>query len=167
MPMRNLLVVAIGEDRPNAGLFERIVVKKLTTRGNQATALMQRIGTSTELTRELVIAEAKAIAADAVLVTRLKSMQFKQKQKKDPLSTYREGYSDGIFFHFEYAALTAPIDYKTTADIVLTSRLYRVDDGLRIWRIDTKGHSDELSRNLMFENAELIVTQMVKDELIK
>ena len=167
MPIGSFLVVAIGEDRATVGLFERIVVTKLTGSGAQAMSLTEQVGTDKEITRELVTEEAKRISADAVLVVSLKSIQLDQKQTKDRLPTARGGSSDGFFFRYEYSELTAPIEHKTTTDVVLTSRLYRVADGLRLWRIDTKGYTNELNRTLMFENAELIVTQLVEDGLVK
>ena len=172
-PYDNILVIFLFSSFDSRRYLENEVVGKLSELGVQAVASTSLMDTRTPVTRQTFLAMVEAIDADAVLVTRLVTLETEGKMvDMNPEVTYN--FRPTQYFNVwsvdveEYVEPQA-VDFKHS--LVLGTQLYSVLSKDVVWAIEAKSTIDPdfgeiADYSIYVDEAEAITSHLSKDGLI-
>jgi len=172
-PYENVLVIALLSSFDSRRYLEDEVVKQLAALGTKAVASTSHMNTKTPVTRETFLAMVEEFDADAVLVTRLVSLQsLGTMVDMNPEATYnfRPTYYYNVWsVDLEEYVEPQAADFEHT--FVLTTQLYSVLNKEAVWAIESKtrievGFDEMVSYSIYVDEAKAIVTHLSRDGLI-
>ena len=139
-PYGNVLVISLFKSFDARRYFEQEVVSELEKKGIRAVASTSLMDTKTPLTRQTFRDMAASLDSDAVLVTRLVSLDT-QAELKDarPESTYniRPTYYYNVW-SVELTEYVEPPNLEMKHDIALATQLYSVARQEPVWAIQSQ-----------------------------
>ena len=167
-PLQKILVVAIHDDRNMRARFERLLANTIVERGGSARAITSEIGTDKVLDESLVASVAKDIGADGILVISVKSSESSLELKKGRSEFRKDRKSDGLadFFRYDYTEIADPDEVKLTRTVILTSDLYLLDDGKKVWSIESTSFKRDNVEQVLNDEAGAIAGRLDRDRLI-
>ena len=141
---KNLLVIGVGENDGSRRLFEDEFAEELGAEGAKATPSWSVLPQSTQLTESEVGAAVREGNFDAVVVTRVLSVDKEQEYVRGrsysvPAGYYGTGYYG--YYATSYAVVHEPGYFKTNTTFRLETNLYAVSDAGLVW----SGQSDTLN----------------------
>ena len=119
-----ILVVGAHEDRNVRGIFENSVVRALRAAGANGESSLATMGSSEALSAETLIAAAEHADADAVLVTRVLSVETRE--------TGDEEFAQAVRPHAE-----DPLKNATANTVRVGSDLYTVANKAKVWSAES------------------------------
>ena len=158
-----LLVIGVGEDESARRLFEDEFAEALSSEGAQAKPSWGLLPQSTQLTREEVAAAVQQGDFDAVIVTRILSIDKEQEYVQGRSYTVPSGYYGSGYYGYyatSYAVVHEPGYFKTNTTFRLETNLYAVGNGGLVW----SGQSDTLNPSSIAEVIDSM-TKAVSKEL--
>lgn len=167
-PMDKLLILSVGRERVDSRLFENMIVSSLRQLGSDAQSATMILGVDTLPDKERVSEIAIEVGVNAILVTRLKSVDIETKVIRRPTVTtmdrggiFLDGYHPTNFWESK-----EPDEISKNATVVIASVLYRINDGKLVWSMEGTIFKRESVGVILQENAKAIVNQLVKDKVI-
>lgn len=162
------LVVGVDDDYVLRQLFEEELVAVLRSSGVEAVASHMQLVRSEPVNRDTVIAAVDRAGADAVLVTRLKSVdrQTQIKGGREEMKVTRKDGSAFDLFRYDYDVLSDPEIITVTATVVITTDLYAVAERAKIWSVDSTSFDNESAGEAMEAESDAIVAQLRRDGLL-
>lgn len=141
-----LLVIGVGENEGSRRLFEDEFAKALAAQGATAQASWGFLPKSTQITEEEIAAVVSRGDFDAVLITRLLSVDEEQEYVQAqtytvPTSYYGYGYYG--YYDTSYAVVHEPGYFKTNTTFRIETNLYAISNGGLVW----SGQSDTVNPN--------------------
>lgn len=119
-----ILVVGVHEDRNVRGMFENSVVRALRAAGADGESSLARMGSAQALSAETLLAAAERAGADAVLVTRVLSVETKNGGDAGFAEAVRPDAED-------------PLASATTSTVSVGSDLYTVENQAKVWSAES------------------------------
>lgn len=168
-PVNKLLIVGIHEDRNTRGRFERLLANGIVEIGGSARAISSEIGTAEALDEDVIARVARDTASDGVLVTRVKSRESKVEVSKGRTDVRVDRKNEGLadFFRYDYTDISDPDEVSLKQKVILISDVYTVDQGDKIWTIESTSFSRGDFTGLMEESVQVIAAQLRKDRIIR
>ena len=115
--LSKILVVGVHADRSVRGQFENTVARTLRSVGASSEASLYSVGNTGELSAETLIAAARTVRADAVMVTRVVDVQT---QNPDVTASLQDYFR-------KYAAYEDPLPGTAKHTVRVRTDLYLVD----------------------------------------
>jgi transposase len=119
-----ILVVGAHEDRNVRGIFENSVVRALRAGGADGESSLARMGSSQALSAETLLAAAERAGADAVLVTRVLSVDTRESGDEEFAQAVRPHAED-------------PLQSATANTVRVGSDLYTVANQTKVWSAES------------------------------
>lgn len=119
-----ILVVGAHDDRNVRGIFENSVVRALRAAGADGESSLARLGSAETLSAETLVATAERADADAVLITRVLSVETRESGDPGLAAAARPHAAD-------------PLAGATTSTVRVHSDLYTVENQARVWSADS------------------------------
>ena len=119
-----ILVVGAHDDRNVRGIFENSVVRALRTAGAEGESSLVRMGSAEVLSAETLVAAAERVDADAVLITRVLSVETRE---SDDLA-----FAAAVRPHAE-----DPLANASTSTVSVHSDLYTVANQAKVWSAES------------------------------
>ena len=172
-PYNKILVISLFDSFDMRRYFEQEVIRQLSEQGVAAVASTSMMDTKTPVTRETFLAMVEELGSDAVLVTRLVSLNTKTKVKDaNPESTHKVSptYYYNVF-EVELMEFVGPQDLQLNHTLVLSTQMYSADQQVPIWAIEsnTKLSSDHNTRGdtaFIADEAKAIISYLSRDGLL-
>ena len=168
-PLDNLLIVGIHENRTMRARFERSISEAVIERGGNARAISAEIDAAVVLDEATVRQVARDIAADGVLVTRLKSIEAELEvlEGRTEMRVDRKDERLADFFRYDYTDIKDPDEINVRQTVVLSTDLYSRADGKKVWSIESTSFERVDVDDILDDEVKAIVGQLGKDRLIK
>ena len=172
-PYDNVLVISLFDSFDLRRYFEQELVRQLSARGVTAVASTSMMNTKTPVTRQTFLDMVAAQDSDAVVVTKLMSLNTKTKVKDaSPESTYK--ISPTYYFNVWEVNLmefVGPQDLKLNHTFVLSTQLFSASQQLPVWAIEshTKISSNYSTRgdtSFIVDEAKAITNHLSRDGLL-
>ena len=172
-PFRKILVVALFESFENRMYFETEIVKQLEAHGAEAVRSTSMMNTLTPVTRQTFVDMVAKVSADALLVTKLESVDSTVKVRDmRPEATYN--FWPTYYYNVWNVELTEYVEPQSVAlghDILLATQVYSVEKKEPVWAIESQfkiqQNVDQLwDYDLFTREAKSIVSQVARDELV-
>ena len=125
--LSKILVVGVHADRGVRGQFENTVARTLRSAGAAGEGSLYTVGNTGELSAETLVAAARTVRADAVMVTRVVDVQTQNPDATTSLQDYFR----------KYEAYEDPLPVATTHTVRVRTDLYLVDDQVQIWGVES------------------------------
>lgn len=173
-PFDNILVVSLFESFDVRRYLETEIVKSLKARGINAVASTSKMDSRTPVTRETFAAMVDELGSDAVLVSRLVSLQTEAKMKdmrpEETVNVWPTYYYN--VWAVDVTEYVEPQAMQLDQTVVLSAHVFSVAAKEPVWGIETDAKIvsafDEGADYSIFVNeANLIVKQMVQAGLIQ
>ena len=172
-PYRKILVVTLLSSFDSRRYLEDEVVRQLSALGTDAVASTSMMNTKTPVTRQTFMAMVEKIDADAVMVTRLASLESKGTVKDmRPETTYnfRPTYYYNVW-SVEQTEYIEPQSMEFKHSLVLATQLYSVLSQEAVWAIESKSRIvqdfDQMKGySIIVDEAKAIVTHLSRDGLL-
>ncbi|MEM8609041.1 MAG: hypothetical protein AAGF92_18195 [Myxococcota bacterium] len=140
----DLLVIGVGRNEGSRRLFEDEFAKKLSAEGARAQASWELLPDTTQLTQEQIANAVQAGSFDAVLITRLLSVDKEQEYVEGSTYSVPGNYYGSAYYGYyatSYAVVHEPGYFKTNTTFRLETNLYAVSDSGLVW----SGQSDTVN----------------------
>jgi len=148
----NLLVIGVSPDRDLRCAFESTFVSQLRSASTTAISSCGQMGATEPLTRENVERAAASVHADAVLATRLVSMNTGHGEGNGEDTRGDALYKATDFGYGAYGMPVTYVDFQTAAPLTslksslhVLTRLYETHGATLIYTIDTVTKSQEIN----------------------
>ncbi len=172
-PYQKILVITLLSSFDSRRYLEDEVVLQLSKLGTDAVASTSMMNTRTPVTRETFLAMVEEIDADAVLVTRLVSLESKGTMKDmNPQATrnFRPTYYYNVW-SVELEEYVEPQAAEFKHSLVLATQLYSALNREVVWAIESKskivqGFDQVNSYSIIVDEANAIATYLSRDGLI-
>jgi len=172
-PYRNVLVVSLFELFDTRRYVENAIIKELTDRGVTAVASTSLMNTKTPVTRQTFLAMVEEHGSDAVLVTRLVSLDSTAKENDSrPEATHiiRPTYYYNVW-SVELTEFVEPPFLTLKHDLRLATQVYSVSAREGVWGIEsrTKIVTQRETRgdtSFIRDEAKAIVRHLARDGLL-
>ena len=151
-----VLVVGIHADGSVRGQFENTVARALRTAGASSEPSLYSVIASAELNAETLVAVARRVRADAVMVTRVVDVQT-----QNP-----DGTSFAEYFR-KYEADQHPPPDATTHTVRVRTDLYFVESQARIWGVESTAFEKHNLSGVIDGIATAVTAQLRSDGLIR
>ena len=155
--LSKILVVGVHEDRSVRGQFENTVARALRGVGASSEASLYSVGSTGELSAETLIAAARTVRADAVMVTRVVDVQT---QNPDATASLQDYFR-------KYAAYADPLPVTTTHTVRVRSDLYLVDGQAQIWGVESTAFEKQDLFAVIDGIAKAVTAQLRSDGIIR
>ena len=167
-PLDKILIIAIHDDRNMRARFERLLANTIVERGGSARAVSSEIGTAKLLDETLVSSVADDIGADGILVVSVKSSESSLEVKKGRSEVRKDRKNDGLadFFRYDYTEIADPDEVKLERTVILTSDLYLLDGGRKVWSIESTSFKRDNVEQVLNDETSAIAGRLDKDRLI-
>lgn len=167
-PLDKLLILGVHDDRNTRAKFERALVNAIVERGGNARAISSEMGTDTALDETIVRRVAREIAADAVLVTRVKSSESEVELSEGRTEVRVDRKDERLvdFFRYDYTDIPDPDEIKLKRTVVLATDLYARDAGKKIWSIESTSFDRDDVADVIDDEVNAIARQLSRDGLI-
>jgi hypothetical protein len=152
----NVLVVGIHADSNVRIQFENAVVRALRTAGATGDASIARMGSAQEITPATLVAAARRADADAVLITRVASVET---HDADATTTFVEYFR-------AYASHQDPLPVVTTHTVVVKTDLFVVASQARVWGVESTSFEEASLFGVIDGIAQSVTSQLRADGLI-
>jgi hypothetical protein len=119
-----ILVVGVHADSNVRGMFENSLVRALRTAAAEGESSLARMGSAQAVSAETLLAAAERADADAVLVTRVLSVETNESE--DP------GFAAAVRPHAE-----DPLTSAATSTVSVRSDLYTVANQAKVWSAES------------------------------
>ncbi len=172
-PYQKILVVTLLSSFDSRRYLEDEVVLQLLKLGTDAVASTSMMNTKTPVTRQTFLAMVEEIDADAVLVTRLVSLETKGTMKNmNPQATrnFRPTYYYNVW-SVELEEYVEPQAVQFKHSLMLATQLYSVHSREPVWAIESKSKIvqsfDQMKGySIIADEAKAIATYLSRDGLI-
>ena len=172
-PYQKILVVTLLSSFDSRRYLEDEVVLQLSRLGTDAVASTSMMNTRTPVTRQTFLAMVEEIDADAVLVTRLVSLESKGTMKNmNPQATrnFRPTYYYNVW-SVELEEYVEPQAVQFKHSLVLATQLYSVHNREPVWAIESKSKIvqsfDQMKGySIIADEAKAIATYLSRDGVI-
>ncbi len=172
-PYQKILVITLLSSFDSRRYLEDEVVLQLSKLGTDAVASTSMMNTRTPVTRETFLAMVEEIDADAVLVTRLVSLESKGTMKDmNPQATrnFRPTYYYNVW-SVELEEYVEPQAAEFKHSLVLATQLYSALNREVVWAIESKskivqGFDQVNNYSIIVDEANAIATYLSRDGLI-
>jgi hypothetical protein len=151
-----ILVVGVHEDRSVRGQFENAVSRALRGAGASSEASLFTSAGSAPLTPDTLVAAARRVRADAVMVTRVVDVRTENVDPDSDLNEYFRAYS-----RYE-----DPLPVTTTHTVRVRTDLYLVDTQARIWGVESTAVDKANLYGVIDGIAKALSAQLRSDDLI-
>jgi hypothetical protein len=172
-PYDNILVVSLFESFDTRRYLEKEIVAQLKAQGVKAVASTSLMDTRTPVTRATFLAMVENLDSDAVLVTRLVSLNTGAKmQDMNPQSThiFRPTYYYNVW-SVELTEYVEPQSMELSHALVLATQLYSVLNREPVWAIESKSnivqdYDHRQDYSVIVDEAKAITSHMSLDGLL-
>jgi len=154
--LAKILVVGVHDDRSVRGQFENTVARALRAAGAGAEASLYTVSGTAELTAETLVAAARKVRADAVMVTRVVDVQTQNPDADADFSEYFRAYS-----RYE-----DPLPVTTTHTVLVRTDLYVVESQARVWGVESTAFEKPNLFGVIDGIAKAVTAQLRSDGLI-
>jgi hypothetical protein len=173
VPYKKILVIGLGKSFDTRRYFEKELVDRLGEMGTEAVASTSMMNTKTPVTRETFVQMVDEIGADAVLVSRLVTVESNAKMidanplfKRSIHSTYYYNLYEVTMSEYEEPET---IRFKHT--VKLATQLISVASKGPVWAIESEAKAaQDITHDRIYsifvDNAESIAKAMRQDGLI-
>jgi hypothetical protein len=148
-----ILVVGAHQDRNVRGIFENSVVRALRAAGADGESSLARMGSSQALSAETLLAAAERWGADAVLVTRVLSVEASN--------------DDAEFTEAVRPDEQDPLNSAATTTVSVTSNLYTVANQTKVWSAESTTFDKANLFGVIDGITTAITAQLRSDRLIR
>ena len=155
--LSKILVVGVHEDRSVRGQFENTVARALRAVGASSEASLYSVSNTGELSADTLIAAARTVRADAVMVTRVVDVQT---QNPDATASLQDYFR-------KYAAYEDPLPGTTTHTVRVRSDLYLVDGQAQIWGAESTAFEKQDLFAVIDGIAKAVTAQLRSDGIIR
>jgi len=164
-----ILIVGAHENVTARRRFEEALAVALTAAGTAAASSVAAMGVETPLNRETLVAAARQSNSDAVIITRLLDMQSRAEIGGGRVAADAERKDDGLgdFFRYDYVTYSDPLEITTVRTVALTTDLYNVADGAKVWSVESTSFEKETLDEIVEDAARAISQQLTRDGLIE
>jgi len=152
-----ILVVGVHEDTGVRGQFENTVSRALRAAGASAEASLYTVSSARELTADSLVAAARRVRADAVLVTRVVDVQT---QNPDATTSFTEYFR-------AYSRYEDPLPVTTTHTVRVRTDLYVVESQARIWGVESTAFEKPNLFGVIDGIAKAVTAQLRSDGLVR
>jgi hypothetical protein len=156
-PVSKILVVGVHEDTGVRGQFENTVSRALRAAGASAEASLYTVSSARELTADSLVAAARRVRADAVLVTRVVDVQT---QNPDATTSFTEYFR-------AYSRYEDPLPVTTTHTVRVRTDLYVVESQARIWGVESTAFEKPNLFGVIDGIAKAVTAQLRSDGLVR
>jgi len=153
----NILVVGVHQDRNVRGQFENSVARALRAAGVTGDSSLARMGSTQELTADTLLAAARRMGADSVLVTRVVDVQTHNPEATATFVDYFRAYADQ----------EDPLPVMTTHTVLVKTDLYAVASQARVWGVDSTAIEKQNLFGVIDGIATAVTAQLRADGLIR
>ena len=151
-----ILVVGVHEDFGTRGQFENTVSRALRAAGASAEASLYTLSSAGDLNADSLVAAARRVGADAVLVTRVVDVQT---QNPDATADFTEYFR-------AYSRYEDPLPVTTTHTVRVRTDLYLVESRARIWGVESTAFEKPNLFGVIDGIAKAVTAQLRSDGLI-
>lgn len=167
-PFSDLLVIGVSEDEDIRRSFENKFVNKLKATGVQAVSGASVITGHRKWEKEVIVAEAKRLGVDGVLMTHLVGVQ--KKEVASPSSTYNvpDDYHGGYYQYYSsgYDYTHRSQYYTTRVKIRLETNLYDAKTEKIVWTARSRTLNPKEDTALFDSVINGLIKDLKKNELI-
>jgi len=166
---RKLFVIGIGRDESARRLFEDTFVKTLEARGAEAQPSWAVLPQSDQLAEEQIRSAIDGGGFDAVLITRLLSVDEAQEYvegRSYAVPTTHYGYGYYGYYGTSYAIVHEPGYLKTNTTVRLGTNLYSVATGGLVWSGQTDTTNPDSVMQLIDSMTAAVAKQLAREKLI-
>ena len=165
----NILVVGVHEDGTVRRRYERSVAAALEDAGVIAASSLSVMQTSDEISRDTLVVAAQETGADAVMITRLLSVESRAEVEQGR-STFDASPRGNVpiadFFRYDYAEYQDPMVITTVRTVVLATDLYSVATENRVWSVESTSFDKASDDAILYDVARSISRALTNDGLI-
>lgn len=166
----NIIVVGAHEDGNVRRRYERSVAAALEDAGTTAASSLSVMSTSDEISRDTLVVAARETGADAVMITRLLSVEARADMGPGRSSfetTQRGDIPIADFFRYEYTEYQDPMVITTVRTVVLATELYSVTTENRVWSVESTSFDKASDDAILYDVARSISRALTNDGLIR
>ena len=153
----NVLVVGVHSDANVRGMFENSVLRALRAAGATGDSSLARMGSAQEVTADTVVAAARRLGADSVLVTRVLDVDTKNPDATTSFSDYFRAY----------ASYQDPMPVIATHTVRVRTDLYVLATEKRVWGADSTGFDKQNLFGVIDGIAKTVTGQLRTDGLLR
>ena len=165
----NILVIGVAGDYSNRAAFERAMVSRIKAEGAVATAYYTIIKNNEPLSRDIVIDVVRSRGFDAVLLTRVISLEAEASAKSGSadLKVSRKDNDRAVnLFRYDYDELNEPSVISISSTVTLSAEMFSAADETRMWAIESTIADKENIGQMIDDAADTIISQLRKDKLV-
>jgi hypothetical protein len=166
--MDNFMIVAIAENPGNRRLYETQMTQKLESKKVRALPSYTVVADGANISEEALQPVLKQNEVDAIVVTRVLSVDTSQDYV--PGSTYvvPNSYYGGFYGYYSrsYAVVSEPGYYTENTTVLLETNVYDVANSKLIWSGVSRTYNPTNTSSAINEITSLIVDSMNKDGLL-
>ena len=155
--LSKILVVGVHADRSVRGQFENTVARTLRSVGASSEASLYSVGNTGELSAETLIAAARTVRADAVMVTRVVDVQTQNPDVTASLQDYFRKYS----------AYEDPLPGTAKHTVRVRTDLYLVDSQAQLWGVESTAFEKQDLFAVIDGIAKAVTAQLRSDGIIR
>jgi len=152
-----ILVVGVHADRSVRGQFENTVARTLRSVGASSEASLYSVGNTGELSAETLLAAARTVRADAVMVTRVVDVQTQNPDVTASLQDYFRKYS----------AYEDPLPGTAKHTVRVRTDLYLVDSQAQLWGVESTAFEKQDLFAVIDGIAKAVTAQLRSDGMIR
>ena len=152
-----ILVVGVHADRSVRGQFENTVARTLRSVGASSEASLYSVSNTGELSAETLIAAARTVRADAVMVTRVVDVQTQNPDVTASLQDYFRKYS----------AYEDPLPDTAKHTVRVRTDLYLVDSQAQLWGVESTAFEKQDLFAVIDGIAKAVTAQLRSDRIIR
>ncbi len=164
--INHIVVVSIGKNHPSDNLrFENKLVTMISQKGFKSTGFHTSKSPTDDISETSVKALVDEVNADAVVVTKLVSIDYDASIKPGRSEVAKKPSAHSlvnIFKEYEYTDLNNPERLIINTDVKINTSLYSVKTGKLIWSADTATFKRDDADNVMNDFATKISTELRK-----
>ncbi len=163
-----ILVIGVAGDYSNRAAFERAMVSRIREKGAAATAYYTIIKNNEPLSREVVIDVVRSQGFDAVLLTRVISLEADASAKSGSaeLKVSRKDDRAIDLFRYDYDVLNEPSVINISSTVTLSAEMFSAADETRLWASESTIADKKNVGQIIESAADTIMDQLKKDTLI-
>ena len=164
----NVLVIGVANDYNARAQFERNVVSQLKTSGLNAAAYYSVVGGNKPIDRPTIDELIASEGFDGVLITKVLNRDTQSTMKTGSAATRttrKEGRAVDLF-RYEYQALNEPATLNIDLTVTISSELFSVTDGEKVWEIEAQISEKEALGDIVAEAVTTVIRRLRKDEYV-
>ncbi|KAA3650306.1 MAG: hypothetical protein DWP95_01475 [Proteobacteria bacterium] len=164
--INHIVVLSIGNNNKGESFrFENKLAAAITQGGIKATSFQANVKRGVEINETSVKSFVEEVGADAVLVTKLVSIEYDSKIKPGRAEVVKSPLNHGlraVFQEYVVTDLYNPEQIKIKADVKINVRLFSVKTEKLIWSADTATFKKEDGDDVMNDFINSITTELQK-----